>query len=210
MNTSLRGKKKLCSVPLALTWSHCGVAYRVTPWPEVRFERLYGDDWIETSPTEDALASAAQECDAAAWQPYLEFVPAEVRAFLERFVFSRMEALQVVARCPALLADLEETAALTALVAAHASLRGTEGACWREIEAVHERSGVFGLLEWLGLPSSHQTLAILRNITSPDVPKRFLEPLRAMLWEPTAIFALQRMPAITDRELARACHALAA
>jgi hypothetical protein len=210
MNTSLRRKKRLCPVPLALSWSHCGIAYRVTPWPEVRFERLYGEDWIETSPTEDALASAAQECDAAAWRPYLEFVPAEVRAFLERFAFSRMEALQVVARCPALLADLEETPALTALVASHASLRGTEGACWCEIAAVHERSGLFGLLEWLGLPASRQTMAILRNITAPDVPKRFLEPLRAMLWEPTAIFALQRMPAITDRELARACHALAA
>jgi len=207
---STRSPKKKCLVPLALTWSHCGVAHRVTPWPEVRFERLYGEDWIETSPTEDALASAAQECDAAAWRPYLEFVPAEVRAFLERFAFSRMEALQVVARCPALLADLEETPALTALVASHASLRGTQGSCWCEIGAVHERGGVFGLLEWLGLPASRQTITILGNITSPDVPKRFLEPLRTMLWEPTAIFALQRMPAITDRELARTCHALAA
>ncbi|HWA87758.1 MAG TPA: hypothetical protein VG710_16125 [Opitutus sp.] len=210
MNPSLRTKKKLCSVPLALTWSHCGVAYRVTPWPEVRCERLYGEDWIETSPTEDALASAAQECGAEAWRPYLEFVPAAVRAFLERFGFLRMEALQVAARCPGLLVDLEETPALTALVASHASLRGTEGACWREIAAVHERSGVFGLLEWLGLPASRQTMTILHNLATPDVARRFLEPLRAMLWEPTAIFALQRVPSITDRELARTCHALAA
>jgi len=31
-----------------------------------------------------------------------------------------------------------------------------------------------------------------------------------LLWEPTAIFALQRMPAITDRMLAQTVHALAA
>jgi len=31
-----------------------------------------------------------------------------------------------------------------------------------------------------------------------------------MLWEPRSIFALQRVPEITDRYLARACHALAA
>jgi hypothetical protein len=42
------------------------------------------------------------------------------------------------------------------------------------------------------------------------VAKRLLEPLRSMLWEPRAIFALQRMPAITDRLLERYCHALAA
>jgi hypothetical protein len=30
------------------------------------------------------------------------------------------------------------------------------------------------------------------------------------LWEPRTIWALQRMSAITDRQLARFCHALAA
>lgn len=203
-------RQKKCFVPLALTWSHCGALYRVTPWPEVRFECLYGEDWIATSPTEDALATAAQECGEAAWRPYLEFVPAEVRAFLERFTITRMEALQMIARSPELLGELNETPALTAFVASHAALRGTSGACWDEINAVHERNGVFGLLEWLGLPASRQTLGVLQAIVTPDVPKRFLEPLRTMLWEPTALFALKRMPAITDRELARTCHALAA
>src|SRR5581483_7744030 len=33
-------RRKICSVPLALAWSHCGVPYRVTAWPEVQFERL--------------------------------------------------------------------------------------------------------------------------------------------------------------------------
>jgi hypothetical protein len=121
-----------------------------------------------------------------------------------------MEALQVIARCPALLPELAETPALTAFLAAHVSLRGTPAPGWEEINAVYERSGIFGVLEWLGLPASRQTLAILRNIEEAELPKRFLEPLRTMLWEPRTIFALQRLPAITDRQLARHCHALAA
>lgn len=199
-----------CFVPLALAWTHCGVAWRVTSWPEVRFECLYGEDWIETSPTEDVLASAAQRCGEREWRPYLEFVPADVREFLSRFGFARMEALQVVTRCPALLPALAEAPALTAFVAAHVPLRGTSGACWAEINAVHERGGIFGLLEWLGLPASRQTLGIFSQIAEPDLPKRLLEPLRSLLWEPTGIFALQRMRSISDRELASTCHALAA
>lgn len=208
MKSTRRSKK--CFVPLALAWSHCGVAWRVTAWPEVRFECLYGEDWIQTSPTEDVLASAAQSCGVSEWMPYLEFVPAEAREFLSRFSFARMEALQVIARCPALLPTLMDTPALTAFAAAHVPLRGTSGACWEEINAVLERSGVFGLLEWLGLPASRQTLTILNNIVEPDLPKRLLEPLRGLLWEPTAIFALQRMPAITDQTLTSTYHALAA
>jgi hypothetical protein len=208
MNSTSRAKK--CFVPLALSWSHCGISYRVTPWPEVRFERLYGAEWIVTSPTEDVLASAAQTCGATEWRPYLEFVPAAVREFLGRFAFMRMEALHVAARCPELVADLIDAPALTAFVASHVSLRGTEAACWEEINAVHERSGIFGVLEWLGLPASRQTLAILQRFEDPDVSKRFLAPIRTMLWEPRSIFALQRMTPINDRQLARTCHALAA
>jgi hypothetical protein len=203
-------RQKKCFVPLALTWTHCGTLYRVTAWPEARFECCYGDEWIPTSPTEDALASAAQSCGADAWKPYLDFVGADVREFLARFGVTRMEVLQVAARCPALVHELNETPALTAFIAAHPSLRGTLGVCWEEINAVYDRSGIFGLLEWLGLPSSRQTLSVLQNIVECDVPKRFLEPLRSLLWEPTALFVLQRMPAITDRELAKTCHALAA
>lgn len=205
-----RSSRPKCLVPLALHWSHCGVGYRVSPWPEVRFECQYGADWIPTSPTEDALASAARDLKAADWQPYLEFVPAEIRQFLDQFAFARMEALQVVARCNPLLPTLAETPALTAFLASHVHLRGTSEPCWQEIEAVHERSGVYGLLEWLGLPASRQTLAILGAMAEPDLPKRLLERLRSILWEPTAIFALQRLPSITDRELATTCHALAA
>ena len=208
MNSTHRTKKY--PLPLALAWSHCGVSYRVTPWPEVQFERLYGDDWVALSPSEEVLASAALAFGQLEWQPYLDFVPREVREFLMGFAFTRMEALQVAARCPALLASLIETPALTAFVAAHVGLRGTPAPCWAEIEAVHERSGIFGVLEWLGLPASRQTLAIMHNVASPDVPKRFLEPLRTLLWEPRTIFVLQRMSAITDRHLAHYCNALAA
>ena len=208
MNSTRPTKK--CLVPLSLSWSHSGVTYRVTAWPDVQFERLYGEDWIAISPAEDVLASAALAFGRTEWQPYLEFVPADVREFLDGFAYARMEALQVAVRCPALLPSLIETPALTAFVAAHVGLRGTAVPCWAEIGAVYERSGVFGVLEWLGLPASRQTLAILHNLTSPDVPRRFLEPLRTLLWEPRTIFVLQRMPAITDRHLAHYCHALAA
>lgn len=208
VSSSRRAKK--CLVPLALAWSHGGISYRVTAWPEVQFERLFGEDWVVVSPGEETLASAAQSCGAAAWSAYLEFVPTAERELLERFSFARMEALQVVARCPGLVAELCETPALTTYLAAHVTLRGTRGPAWAEINAIHERSGIFGVLEWLGLPASRQTLTILHNMAEPDVAKRLLEPLRSMLWEPRAIFALQRMPAITDRVLERFCHALAA
>jgi hypothetical protein len=202
----IRAKK----LPLALAWSHCGIPYRVTAWPDVAFERLYGDEWIGVNPNEDVLASAAQTCGPREWQSYLEFVPAEERAVLERFAVTRMEALQVIARCPALLPVMAETPALAGYLAAHDGLRGASGSGWAEINAVYERSGIFGLLEWLGLPASRQTLAILQNVSDPDLPKRFLEPLRTLLWEPGAIFTLQRMSAITDRQLARFCQPLAA
>lgn len=197
------------SLPIALTWSHYGELHRVTPWPEVRFERLYGDDWIAVNPDDNLLEAASLACRNRDWRPYLDFVPTEVRTFLAGFSFMRMEALLVAARCPGLLTDLIPTPALTAFVAAHASLRGANPA-WTELNAVHERSGVFGVLEWLGLPASRQTLRILANLESPDLPKRFLAPLRTQLWEPQTIFALQRTPAITDRHLARFCPAVAA
>jgi hypothetical protein len=208
MNSSSRQKK--CFVPLALTWSHSGVTYRVTAWPEVRFERQYGDDWIVAIPTEDVFASAARSVGTPEWRPYLEFVPSEVREFITRFSFARLEALQVAARCPALVAELTEFPALTSFLSSHVGLRGTSAPRWEEINAVHERSGMFGVLEWLGLPASRQTLNILRKVVEPDLPKRFLEPLRTLLWEPRSIFAMQRNSTLTDRQLARYCHALAA
>jgi len=186
------------------------VPYRVTPWPEVQFERLYGEEWIALEPTEDVLASAAQTCGEREWRPYLEFVPAEVRAFLGMFTYGRMPALLVAVRCPTLVADLAETPALTLFLAAHANLRGNGSAQWAEINAVHEREGIYGLLTWLGLPGSRQTLAILRNVAAPDLSRKLLEPLRTTLWEPEAISLLTHAPVLTDASLTAACHALAA
>jgi len=205
-----RTRNVKCYVPLALTWSHSGVLHRVTHWPDVQFERLYGTEWIAIAPSAEALATAAKTLTTADWQPYLEFVPAAVREFMAPFAFSRLEALQVAARCPALIADLVETPALTAFVSAHVELRGSPAPRWTEINAIHERNGIFGVLEWLGLPASRQTLAILRNVVQPNLPRRFLEPLRSMLWESKALTALQRDPALTDRQLSHYIHALAA
>lgn len=199
------------TLPISLTWAHYGELHRVTPWPEVRFERLYGEDWIAITPDSELLEEASVACRKRDWRPYLEFVPAEVRDFLTGFSFARMEALYVVAHCPELLPELVEAPALTSFLANHINLRGTTSPCWAEITAVYERSGIYGVLEWLGLPASRQTLTILSHLESPDLPKRFLEPLRTQLWEPRTIFALQRMAAITDRHLASCCnHAFAA
>lgn len=194
-----------------LNWIHDGIRQRVTLWPEVRFEREVGpDEWVAGDPGEDVFASAALGVTAGQWRRYLEFVPAAEREFLARFQFGRLAALHVIARCPELLATLQETAALTPFLIMHLSLRGGSGPAWREIAAVFERDGLFGVLQWLGLPASRQTVAILQAIADPDLPRRLLEPLRAALWEPETIWALSRGPALTDERLAATCHALAA
>jgi hypothetical protein len=60
-----RTRRVLCSVPLALTWSHSGVLHRVTHWPEVQFERLYGNEWLVIAPSPESLATAAKTLTAA-------------------------------------------------------------------------------------------------------------------------------------------------
>jgi hypothetical protein len=172
------------TVPFHLTWSHGGVLRRVRPWPAVRFERQCGAAWRDDDPTEDSLAAAAAAISPRAWGEFLEYLPAPQRAFLERFRCGRIAALQVLARCPDVAGDLYATPALACFLAAHQSLRGGLSAQWREINAIHERGGVFGLLEWLGLPALRRTLACLQQVADPDLPLRFLEPLRARLWEP--------------------------
>jgi hypothetical protein len=171
---------------------------------------LSDSGWLEESPSAEACASAAASLDPAAWWRYLDFVPAAVREFLEPFNFGRLEALLVIGRCPGLLGDLREAPALTPFVASHAVLRGATRPCWEELCAIHERSGIFGILEWLGMPASRQTLSVLRQIGVPDLPKRLLEPIRAILWEPSAIVELRTHPITTDRQLARFCQARAA
>ena len=194
-----------------LGWVHDGVRYRVTVWPDVAFQReTSGGNWVRYEITEGAFASAALGVTPQQWSRYLDFVPAAEREVLERFHFCRVPALHVITRCPGLLPELQRTPALVPFLVAHVSLRGGSEPRWAEISAVFEREGVFGLLQWLGLPASHQTLAILRNITDPELPRRLLEPLRSALWEPEAIWALTHAPALTDETLAETCHALAA
>ncbi|HKB89009.1 MAG TPA: hypothetical protein VKC60_00700, partial [Opitutaceae bacterium] len=141
-----------------LTWFYNGSMYRVTPWPELRFERQTDAGWASACPEEDAFFSTPLALDESAWRRFLDFFPNVERTFLMQFRFGRMAALQLLARCPALLSALCETPALTSFLTFHASLRGVPGPRWEEIAAVFERNGVFGILEWIGLPASRQTL----------------------------------------------------
>ena len=173
-------------------------------------ERQVDEAWHDDDPSEVSLASAAAAMSPSTWREYLEYVPLAERTFLGRFRAGRFAALQVLARCPDLMTNLFEAPVLAAFLSAHQSLRGTSSRRWSEINAVHERGGLFGVLEWLGLPASRQTLAILRQIADPDLPIRLIEPLRASLWEPEIIWDLQRAGEITGRHLEHCCHALAA
>lgn len=204
-------RRPLPATSPALTWIHDGFRHRASIWPDVTFEReVAPDEWVAEDPSEAALASAAIGVGAAQWRAWLEFAPADVREFLLGFGCGRLAALLVVVRCPELLAELVEAPALAVFLATHRSLRGGESAAWAEISAIYGREGIFGVLQWLGLPASRQTLEILRQIAEPDLPRRLLAPLRTALWEPEAIWALAHTPALTDDRIAATCHALAA
>jgi hypothetical protein len=194
-----------------LIWIHDGHRYRVSVWPDVRFQReTAAGKWVVIDMDEIVFASAALGVTSSQWRRYLEFVPAAEREFLELFQYGRMAALNLITRCPNLLAELKHAPALTPFLTDHVSLRGGDEPHWGEITAIFERDGMFGVLQWLGLPASRQTLAILGNVADPDLPRRLLEPLRAALWEPEAIWALSHAPMLTDERLAETCHALAA
>lgn len=195
----------------SLLWIHDGYRHRVTAWPEAAFHReVIPGRWEAEDPSPGALASAALGVGGAAWRRFLEFVPPEVRGLLERYSHGRMAALLVALRCPDLVPELHQTPVLACFLAAHAELRGGGVAAWAEISAVHGRDGAFGLLQWLGLPASRPTLAILRRVAEPDLPPRLLAPMRASLWEPAVRSQLARVPSLDDEELFLACHALAA
>jgi hypothetical protein len=202
--------KPLKTPPIDLHWSHLGIAHRVTAWPEVGLERIDDNQWEPTEAGEDEFASGYIEVESSAWCRYLEYVPMAERNFVQQFHYGRLAALLMVARGPQLLMDLDENPALVPFLAAHASLRGMACSHWAEVAAVHERGGIYAVLEWLGLPASRETFLILHNMSDPDVPRRLLEPLRALLWRPMARFVLQRTPGITDRQLSYYCHELAA
>ncbi len=207
---SPRARRATATATVELAWSHAGVAHRVTAWPEVRFQSWCGDGWCDAQPSEGAFAAAAADLQERAWRQYLDFVPARERRFIAFFRFSRLQVLQVIARCPELLDVLEITPALTVFVSAHVALRGTERPGWEEIRAVFERAGVFGLLEWLGLPATRSTLVALGNLADAEIPRRFLSPFRTVLWDQAALRVLERSAVVTDLDLARHCHRLAA
>lgn len=199
------------SVRASLGWIHDGFRHCVTLWPELRFEREGAPgEWSQCEMGEDALASAALGVTEAQWRNALEFASVGMREFLTRFEGGRMAALHLITRCPDLLAQLRELSALTPFLVQHQSLRGCDTPAWSEISAVFERDGLFGVLQWLGLPASRQSIAILAHIADADLPRRLLEPLRAALWEPEAIWALSHAETLTDARIAEACHALAA
>ena len=198
-----------CAVPIPFAWSHRGITYRVTPWPEVKFERSFDHEWFAVTPAAEVLVAGSAAAQGRGWQAYCEFVPPETREFVGYFRRNRLTALLIAARCPGLLDVLTATPALTSFVAEQAAMR-SGGSCWQELGAIGERAGVFGVLEWLGLPASRHTLGILRNVVSPDLPAPLLGALRTVLWRPEGIFALGQMPLITDEDLAATCHALAA
>jgi hypothetical protein len=194
-----------------VAWIHDGLRYRATIDPELRFEREAAPgEWVAAELGDDVFASTTLGISGPQWRAFLEYLPSTMREFVRGFSFSQMAALHVIARCPALLGELQRTPALTPFLAAHLALRGGDAPAWSEIDAVFGREGIYGLLQWLGLPASPQTLAILQAIADPDLPRRLLEPLRAALWDPEAIWMLSRTPSLTDERLVAACHALAA
>lgn len=203
--------KKISPV-VQLTWSHFGVLYRVTAWPDVRFECERDGNWVgfDPDPSSNIFSAAAVMLGRAEWSRYLDFVPAAERAFLERFRLGRLAALAVITRCPELLVDLDETPILTSFVASHVALRGGGRPSWTEISAIHERTGIFGLLEWLGLPATRQTLEALNHIADVELAKRLLEPVRETLWNPVGTGVLARAESMNERDLAATCAVLAA
>ena len=201
---------KLLSRSVELVWSHYGERYRVDS--ELKFYREIDGEWAlwQPDPSTAIFSSAADAISETRWSAFLEFVPTAERRLLEQFDVGRASALAVVAFCPDLVAELLATPALTPFVAEHVRLRGMEAPHWEEIAAVHNRAGVYALLEWLGLPASRQTLTILQKIAEPDLARRLLEPIRAALWEPETIWLLQHVPCLTERALAHHCEPVAA
>jgi hypothetical protein len=203
MNTA---PKKLLSRSVELVWSHYGERYRVDN--DLNFYRETDDGWStwQADPASAVFSSAADAISETRWMAFLEFVPSAERRLLEQFDVGRASVLAVVAFCPGLVADLLAVPALAPFIAEHTRLRGTEEPRWEEIAAVHNRGGVYAVLEWLGLPASRQTLTILQKVTEPDLGRRLLEPIRAALWEPETIWLLQHVPCLTERALNHHCQ----
>jgi len=207
MNTA---SKKLISRSVELVWSHYGERYRVDN--DLNFYRETDGGWSswQPDPASAIFSSAADAISETRWMAFLEFVPVPERRLLELFDVGRASVLAVVAFCPGMVADLLATPALAPFIAEHTRLRGVEEPRWEEIAAVHNRGGVYALLEWLGLPASRQTLTVLQKISEPDLARRLLEPIRSSLWEPETLWFLQHTPTLTERTLLHHCEGVAA
>jgi len=182
-----RHSQKSAALPLSLQWAHYGVLHRITAWPDVRLEKNYSEEWIPIRPSAELLEAASLELSrrghSTHWDYYLDFVPQAEREFIASFEFNRVSALFAASHCPALLPELRRTPALTVFLAEQLELRNASEAAWAQLNAVYERAEIWGVLEWLGLPATAHTLSTLGALDSPDLPRRFLEPLRAELWQ---------------------------
>jgi hypothetical protein len=195
-----------------LQWSHQGAAYRVSPWPELIFQYRQGARWMRfiPDPSQAEFASIERMIDEAQWAAFVGFMPPAEREFVQLFRHGRLAAVALIAQCPTMVQDLREVPALAPFVAHHVALRGVERPCWGELAAVHERAGLFGLLEWLGLPASREVLAILQRVARPDLACSLLEPIRRVLWEPATAWFLRQADSISDQQLRSHCRLRAA
>lgn len=200
----------LFSSSIELVWSHGGVRYRVDSGMNFFREGAAGwEAWLP-DPASSVFCSAADQISETRWRAFLEYAPVRVRTLVCLFEEGRAAALAVAAFCPGLVADLLATPALVPFLAEHTRLRGEAQPRWAEINAVHARGGLYGLLDWLGLPASRQSLGILQKIAMPDLARRLLEPIRTSLWEPETLWLLQQMPSLSERALAHHCECVAA
>jgi len=198
-----------------VTWYHDGVAHRVriaSSTDLVAFEFATEEGWkaFAPEPMSECFVSAGLTLTDEAWAAFVAQLPHAVQDYLSFFKFERLEALAVVSQSPELLAELDSCPALTLFLAAHVALRGTGVPRWAEISAVYLRGGLYAVLEWLGLPASAQTMAVLSRINDPEIPRYLLSPIRTALWEPESLFLLQRSEVLTQEDLATRCHPLAA
>jgi hypothetical protein len=168
-------------------WYHDGILHRV---------RLSGADEVVVfewqpegfwepfvpNPASDTFVSAAIDIQDEPWREFVRQLPVNWQDFLGWFQFNRLEALAVLSQCPQLMPHLERVPALMMFVATHATLRSPNTTHWAEINAIYERENIYGVLSWLGLPSSPHTLAILSDHPEPEVPRSELAIIRSALW----------------------------
>jgi hypothetical protein len=144
------------------------------------------------------------------WASFLEFVDPLSRSLVTCFRFRRLAALAVAAHCPALVPRLLDVPALAQVLAGHVALRGETHTHWGQINAVFDRAGVFGLLEWLGCPSSRLTVSILQRLDDPDLAPALISPLREALWSAEGFGRHLRSGSPTETEINPCAHGVAA